>query len=131
MDAEGEPPDAYLFDKILYDSEIELENIKANISEVEVYTKIPKNSIRIPLVGGGSYSPDFAFVIKQTDGMRKVNLVVESKGKAKDDLSKNEKMRIEHAKVFFKNIQGVDVHFTTQLSQQKIYDLIQETVNIQ
>ena len=131
MDAEGEPPDAYLFDKILYDSEIELENIKANISEVEVYTKIPKNSIRIPLVGGGSYSPDFAFVIKQTDGMRKVNLVVESKGKAKDDLSKNEKMRIEHAKAFFKNIQGVDVHFTTQLSQQKIYDLIQETVNIQ
>ena len=46
-----------------YDNELEKENITQEINEVVVFTKIPKNSIKIPVAGGKSYSPDFAYVI--------------------------------------------------------------------
>ena len=69
------PPDNYLFNEIFYDSELELSNIKSSIQEVIVYSKIPKSSIRIPLVGGHTYSPDFAYVVKSADGKSALNLV--------------------------------------------------------
>ena len=54
---------SYFFDELFYDSELEKENITKEINEVVVFTKIPKNSIKIPVAGGKSYSPDFAYVI--------------------------------------------------------------------
>jgi len=59
--------DNYLFNELFYDSELEKENIKTNLKEVIVFTKIPKNSIKIPIIGGKSYSPDFAYVLKFED----------------------------------------------------------------
>ncbi len=49
----------YFLDELVYDSELEKENIKTKISEAIVFSKIPKNSIKIPVAGGKSYSPDF------------------------------------------------------------------------
>jgi len=71
-------------------SGLERDNIVKAVTEVVVYTKIPKNSIRGPLVVGGSYLPDFAYLIKQGDGGRTLSLVAEAKSKEKGGLSVNE-----------------------------------------
>lgn len=124
------PPDNYLFNEVFYDSDLELENINARIQEVIVYTKIPKNSIRIPLVGGNTYSPDFVYMVKGTDGKSELNLVVESKGKSEGDLAENEKQKIQHAEAFFAQLGGeVKVVFKRQLKNKQMIELIKEAVS--
>ena len=97
----GEAPSKYLFDEIYYDSSLEKDNIKTNIDSVEVYTKIPKRSVKIPVPGGKSYSPDFAYVVKDKDGKSNLNLVVETKGKDEENLNKIEKEKFYLAKLAF------------------------------
>ena len=121
------PPNSYLFNEIFYDSELELSNIKSSIQEVIVYTKIPKNSIRIPLVGGYSYSPDFAYVVKMAGGNSVLNLVVEAKDKTELGLGGDEAQRIKHAEAFFNQLgTDVKVSFKSQLQNGKIVDLIRQ-----
>lgn len=115
----------YLYEEIFYDSELELEDIKEHIQEIIVYAKIPKNSIRIPLVGGGTYSPDFAYVVKNKDGKSALNLIVESKGKKEIALSDEEKQKIRHAEKFFSELAGnFDVKFRKQLTGNNMVDVI-------
>lgn len=123
---DGTPPDNYLFDQLFYDSPFELENIQTQITEVVVYSKIPKNSVRIPLVGGHSYSPDFAYVVKTKDGQTCLNLVVETKDKTENDLAVNESQRIKHAEHFFAQVAGqaIKIQFRKQLSNQKMLQVI-------
>lgn len=122
------PPANYLFDEIFYDSDLELSNIASFITEVIVYTKIPKNSIRIPLVGGYSYSPDFAYVVKMEDGKSALNLVVEAKDKTELGLGGDEAQRIKHAEEFFNQMDSkIKVSFKRQLHNKKITDLIAES----
>ena len=124
------PPDSYLFNEIFYDSPLELSNINSSIKEVIVYTKIPKNSIRIPLVGGYSYSPDFAYVLKMADGKSALNLVVEAKDKTELGLGGDEAQRIKHAEAFFNQLgTDVKVSFKSQLQNGKIVDLIRQAIN--
>lgn len=124
------PPESYLFNEIFYDSPLELDNINCQIQEVIVYTKIPKNSIRIPLVGGATYSPDFAYVVKSADGKTALNLVVETKDKTELDLGGGEAQRIKHAEAFFNQLGGAtQVHFRKQLSGVKMLDLIKQIVD--
>ena len=121
------PPDSYLFNEIFYDSELELSNIGSSIQDVIVYTKIPKNSIRIPLVGGYSYSPDFAYVVKMAEGKSALNLVVEAKDKTELGLGGDEAQRIKHAEAFFNQLNAsVKVSFKKQLKNGKIVDLIKQ-----
>ena len=121
------PPNSCLFNEIFYDSELELSNIKSSIQEVIVYTKIPKNSIRIPLVGGYSYSPDFAYVVKMADGISALNLVVEAKDKTELGLGGDEAQRIKHAETFFNQLgTGVKISFKRQLQNEKIVNLIRQ-----
>ncbi|WP_236733524.1 hypothetical protein [Aliivibrio fischeri] len=42
--------------------------VEDNVVGLTVFTKIPKNSIKIPVADGGTYSPDFAYVIKTKQG---------------------------------------------------------------
>ena len=129
---EGKAPPAYLFNEIYYDgmSGLERDNIVTSVAEVIVYTKIPKNSIRIPLVGGGSYSPDFAYLIKQIDGSQALSLVVESKSKDEGDLSANEAKKISHAEQFFNSGgQNLRVKFETQLKGEQISDIIHQALS--
>lgn len=117
--------DSYFFDKLYYDSELEKMNIQTNIQEVIVFTKIPKNSIKIPVAGGKSYSPDFAYVLKFKDGEQKLNFIVETKDvNSKDGLRDEEKFKIKHAEKFFDG--KVKIEFKTQFSNNKIVDLIKE-----
>ncbi len=124
-----ETPDDYLFNEIFYDGLLELDNIQTNITEVIVYSKIPKNSIRIPLVGGGTYSPDFAYIVKDNKGKSKLNLIVETKGKDKIDLGEREAKKIKHAECFY-NAHGskTKVVFKHQLKTDKISDIIKEAI---
>lgn len=124
------PPDSYLFNEIFYDSELELSNIKSSIQEVIVYSKIPKSSIRIPLVGGHTYSPDFAYVVKSADGKSTLNLVVESKDKAELGLGGDEAQRIKHAEAFFNRMNDkISVRFKKQLQNRSMVDIIKEVVS--
>lgn len=118
-------PDTYLYEEFFYDSEIEKENIQNKIKEVVVYAKIPKNSIKIPVVGGGSYSPDFAYIIKRENG-EELNLIVESKGKTKTGLSADEESKIKSAEILFSELykKDIKIKFKEQLKTDKIRDII-------
>lgn len=117
--------DAYYLDALFFDSELEKTNIKTNIKEVIVFTKIPKNSIKIPVAGGKSYSPDFAYVLKYGDGAQKLHFIVEAKNMGhKEGLREEEKFKIKHAEKFFNG--QVKIEFKTQFSNHKIVDLINE-----
>jgi type III restriction enzyme len=116
---------SYFFDELYYDSDLEKTNIKSEIKEVIVFTKIPKNSIKIPVAGGKSYSPDFAYVLKFKDGEQKLNFIVETKDvNSKDGLRDEEKFKIKHTEKFFDG--KVKIEFRTQFSNNKIVDLIKE-----
>jgi type III restriction enzyme len=115
--------DKYYFEELFYDSELEKENIQVDIDEVIVFTKIPKNSIKIPVAGGGSYSPDFAYILKTKDGDKKIYFVLETKNvSSKDDLREEELQKIKHAQQFF----GDKIKFETQFKDKKIVQIINE-----
>ena len=124
------PLDTYLFEDVFYDSELEKLNItNGEIESVSVFTKIPKNSIKIPVSGGYSYSPDFAYVGKPSKGDF-LNFIIETKNvDGKDSLRKEEERKIEHAKVLFDQIsKEVKVDFKTQFADDLIYDLIKQHI---
>lgn len=118
--------DEFLYEQVFYDSEIEKSNIKANLKEVCVYMKIPKNSLKIPVAGGFSYSPDFAYVIK--DDNDKVHyFVLESKGvDSKLSLREEEQEKINHAESLFK---GLKINFKTQLKKDELEKIIKDIIN--
>lgn len=125
----GTTPQSYLFEEYFYDSQIELDNIKALITEVVIYTKIPKNSIRIPLVGGGTYSPDFAYVVKSADDKAVLNLVVESKDKTEVGLAGDEAQKIKHAETFFNQLNtNIKISFKKQLQNKTMVELIKDVL---
>lgn len=120
--------DSYFFEELYYDSDLEKSNIQTDIEEVIVFTKIPKNSIKIPVAGGKTYSPDFAYVVKNSTGEQKLHFVVECKNYPDaSGLSEEEKMKIKHAEKFFDG--KIKIEFKTQFSNNKILDLIKEILN--
>lgn len=113
----------YLFKELFYDSDLEKENIKTGIAEVIVFTKIPKNSIRIPVAGGESYSPDFAYIVKQDNGMKNLHLVIETKDKEGNrSLFSDEIQKIKHAQKLFGDT--VKVQFKTQFKDDEMREII-------
>lgn len=124
------PLENYLFEDVFYDSELEKLNITdGEIESVSVFTKIPKNSIKIPVSGGYTYSPDFAYVVKTSKGDY-LNFIIETKNvEGKDMLRKEEACKIEHAKKLFNQIsKDVKVEFKTQFAGDVIYDLIKKNL---
>jgi len=119
--------DSYLFDSLFYDSELEKENITTEIKEVIVFTKIPKNSIKIPVAGGKTYSPDFAYVLEYNNGEKKLNFVVETKDIDDYSLRREENKKIQHAKEFFEG--KIDIKFLTQFKNKKIKELLYELLD--
>ncbi|MBP6151839.1 MULTISPECIES: type III restriction-modification system endonuclease [unclassified Acinetobacter] len=121
--------DNYLFNELFYDSPLEKENICEKVSEVSVFTKIPKNSIRIPIAGGGTYSPDFAYIVEFESGKKTLNLLIETKDKASYTLSEEEQRKIKHAELLFKNVRDdVEVIFKTQFESERIVNIIQQAI---
>lgn len=126
-DTKTKVADSYFFKELYFDSDLEKENIKTEVKEVTVFTKIPKNSIKIPVAGGKSYSPDFAYVVNYKSGKKKLHFIVETKNVDGDDsLRKEEVQKIKHAEQLFKG--AVKVEFKSQFSNNKIEDLIKEII---
>jgi len=71
----------YLYDKAVYDSEIEHEVLKIDPPEqVIVYGKLPRESIKLPTYTGGTTSPDFVYTTRgQKSDDIYLHLVVETK----------------------------------------------------
>lgn len=114
---------SYLFNELYYDSELEKENILNELREVVVFTKIPKNAIKIPVAGGKSYSPDFAYVLRFNDGEERLHFIVETKGVDGSRVLRNEeRFKIKHAEKFFED--KVKIHFETQFNGDRVVDLI-------
>ena len=137
---EGDPAEKYLYDTKAYDSPLELVDIESDIdgglngvAEVIVYGKIPRSSIAIPTIAGGTYSPDFMYVVKKANGEKELNIVVETKDvENKSTLRGAEAAKIKCAEIFFKNLsgQGYNVHFRTQLNNKKILQIVKEVINL-
>lgn len=131
--SDKKPSDNYLYDICLYDSELEKKNITTYNNEVIVFGKIPKSSIRIPLIGGGTYSPDFMYVVKRDNDIKEVNLVIETKDyETFDKIPPDQQFEINCAKEFFKKLKedNYNVQYKVQLRTSQMIDIIKKLSNI-
>lgn len=123
-------PKQYLYNQFVYDSPIEEDNIKySNIERVEVFGKIPRRSIKVPMYFGGTTSPDFMYILTDEIGNKSMNLILESKGIDKDsDLRKIEEYKIEASKKFFGKLkdEGINVSYKRQLNEDKILNILSD-----
>lgn len=130
---EGTPSMKYLYDVYAFDSPLEKENLLVDgIQEIVVYGKIPKNSIAIPTITGQSYSPDFMYVVKKTNGEKILHVIVETKDVENEtSLRGIEKAKIDCAKEFFNqlSIDGYKVEFKTQLNNKRIRAVLDEVLS--
>lgn len=123
-------PHSYLFDELFYDSEIERENVLQSVDSVEVFTKIPKNALKIPVAGGLSYTPDFVYILKCKD-KGQIYCIIESKGKDERDLSALEASKISRAEKFLKQsgIFETKIHFKRQFEGDEIAKILGDLLN--
>ena len=128
--------DRYLYDVYTYDSELERNNLlHSDIQEVIVFGKIPRKSISIPTITNESYSPDFMYLIKKTDGSKELNIIVETKGvDAPATLRELEEKKISCAEIFIHQLREekpeLNVHFRSQLNNKQIKAIIDEVINV-
>lgn len=130
---QGNAPEKYLYDIIAYDSPLERKNILTAIDEIVVYGKIPRHSIAIPTIAGGTYSPDFMYVVKKKDGTKELNVIVETKDVASEkDLRDIEKIKIGCAEEFFAQMQreGFNIRFEKQLRKDEISGLLKNILAV-
>ncbi|CAD2078653.1 type III restriction-modification system endonuclease [Jeotgalicoccus meleagridis] len=129
--APGSPSSKYLYDTFAFDSPLEYKNMASDIEEVIVYGKIPNNSIAIPTITGGMYSPDFMYVVKKPTGEKEINIIVETKDvEDKNSLRKVESAKMESARVLFDLLseEGYKVHFHDQLKNKQMAQIIREVL---
>ncbi len=125
----AEPSEKYLYDKVVYDSPLEKENIMNEVEHVIVYGKIPQKSIRIPNITNDLYSPDFMYVVKRADGKKELNIVIETKDVPNDEAKRSvEDAKINNAERFFQQLKldGYEVKFCRQLQNKKMANIISE-----
>jgi type III restriction enzyme len=99
-----------------------------------VFGKIPRKSIAIPTITNDSYSPDFMYMVKKTDGTKELNIIVETKGvDAPANLRGVETQKISCAKKFFDQLSEdypeLNVNFRDQLNNQQLRTIIDEVIN--
>ncbi len=125
----AEPSGKYLYDKVVYDSPLEKENIMNEVDHVIVYGKIPQKSVCIPNVTNDLYSPDFMYVVQRTDGKKELNIVIETKDVPNDESKRAaEDAKINNAEKFFQQLSmdGYEVKFCRQLQNKQMANIISE-----
>ena len=126
--------DRYLYDAYTYDSDLEQTNLRtSDIDEVVVFGKIPRKSIAIPTITNDSYSPDFMYMVKKTDGTKELNIIVETKGvDVSAHLRDVEKKKISCAEKFFNQLREdypeLNVNFRDQLNNQQLRTIIDDVL---
>jgi len=95
----------YLYDKYVYDSEIEHDILKVSIPDkVIVYGKLPRKSIKLPTYTGGTTSPDFVYAIKKNNSDDiALHFIVETKS---ENPRLSDKIAVERQKRAFEAIGG-------------------------
>jgi type III restriction enzyme len=98
-----------------------------------VFGKIPRKSIAIPTITNDSYSPDFMYMVKKTDGAKELNIIVETKGvDVPAHLRDVEKKKISCAKKFFNQLREdypeLNVNFRDQLNNQQLRTIIDDVL---
>jgi type III restriction enzyme len=126
-----EARDEFLFDKVIYDSDIEKQSIESDpmrfdTSQITVFAKLPSISIPTPYK---AYNPDFAYLVDRGENQKQLFLVVETKGyKNSDDIPIAEKTKINYAKKFFESLQkqlpNVDIRFETRINKQQLSNIL-------
>lgn len=125
----AEPSDEYLYDKVVYDSPLEKDNIMNRVEHVIVYGKIPQKSICIPNITNDLYSPDFMYVVQRSNGQKELNIVIETKDVPNDEAKRAiEDAKINNAEKFFQQLKldGYDVKFCRQLQNKQMANIISE-----
>lgn len=100
----------YLYDKYVYDSDIEHEVLKVDPSEkVVVYGKLPRRSIKLPTYTGGTTSLDFVYAIRDgnTDDIT-LHFIVETKS---DNLRESDIIAVEAQRKFFEQEGIKNIHW--------------------
>ncbi len=130
-DDDVSPPDQFLYDTVVYDSNIEKDSIVSDPStigdkQITVFAKLPKINIPTPYK---TYNPDFAYLIEGKN-VKQLFLVVETKGyKYERDIPVDEKQKIKYAKVFFQDLQKelpeVDIQYKTRINKQGLSELLE------
>lgn len=122
------PASNYLFEKVVYDSQIEKEVILEETKEIDsksivVFAKLPKFSIPTPFK---NYEPDFAYLLKDKNG-QKIFFVCETKGyNDTSQIPEVEQKKIDYAKRFFKSLQeslkdeNIKVVYNTRINKQDL-----------
>ncbi len=129
-DSERQPPDEFLYDTVMYDSNIEKESIVNDFmtfdnNQIVVFAKLPPIKIPTPYK---TYNPDFAYLIK-TDSGKQLFLVVETKGYTYNpDISPEEQQKIDYAKKFFAALQeelpSINIQYNPRLNGQELGDIL-------
>lgn len=122
------PASNYLFEKVVYDSQIEKEVILEENKEIDsksivVFAKLPKFSIPTPFK---NYEPDFAYLLKDKNG-QKIFFVCETKGYNDAlEIPETEAKKIDYAKRFFESLQkslkdeSIKVVYNTRINKQDL-----------
>ncbi|EOZ2161067.1 DEAD/DEAH box helicase family protein [Campylobacter coli] len=122
------PASNYLFEKVIYDSQIEKEVILEENKEIDsksivVFAKLPKFSIPTPFK---NYEPDFAYLLKDKNG-QKIFFICETKGYDNAlQIPEIEAKKIDYAKKFFKALQenlkdeSIKVIYNTRINKQDL-----------
>lgn len=128
---EEKAPPHFLYDKIVFDSNIEKYAIQndpetINGESITVFAKLPYISIPTPYK---SYNPDFAYLVTRNTG-KTLFLIVETKGYDKEsDIPKEELEKIDYAKKFFKKLDevtddNIEIVFRSRINKQELNDLL-------
>ena len=141
VDDENPPAEHYLYESIVYDSEIERlvsqENTQTasdanNPHSIKVFAKLPPISIPTPYK---SYNPDFAYLIESAQG-DKIFFVCETKGyDDEQDIPEAERKKIDYAKKFFQALgenlkdKNIKVAFKTRINKQSLLDCLRGILN--
>ena len=131
-DTVAEPKSGYLYDKIVYDSSIERDIVRDDPERIDgdkivVFAKLPRISIPTPYK---SYSPDFAYYIRNQAG-KKLFLVVEAKGYGKEsDIPEEEAKKIQYGRRFFEALSRTETNaqvvFKNRINKQELSQLLRE-----
>ncbi len=138
-DDSNEPREEFLYDTVVYDSNIEKESIRNDPAQIDgnritVFAKLPRINIPTPYK---TYNPDFAYLIEKEDG-KTLFLVVETKGhRYETNIPEAERNKIKYAEKFFDALQDtlsrdgidVDIRYQTRINNQQLASIVQDCLN--
>ncbi|STQ85460.1 DEAD/DEAH box helicase [Helicobacter muridarum] len=130
------PAKKYLYEQIVYDSNIETDIAKEDIDkvdnrEIQVFAKLPKLRIPTPYK---NYEPDFAYFLKDKNG-KSIFFVCETKGYDNESkIPQDEIKKIDYASSFFTQLnahlkdENIKVIFNKRINKQNLLNCINEVL---